>query len=302
MNILKKYWLLSTGCSSNPEWLYNYAGATCAAPTSIPGEYRIYITGRDNANRSIIGYAHWNVDQPGILYNFSEAPVLKLGAEGSFYESGTSYPNVFMYENECYLIFTGWIRGVTVPFYNNIGIARLCNKMGQFICESPFPLLPYSEDICLGTGSSCIKLNKGMYELYFTNFDSWFHADGKLYHKYSLRKQSSACPLRWTEKSRKLSTTLSNHIENICKPSFLDDVFLFCGRARDSDYSLYYGTMDATTNCVSNVNKVEFGEFSEIGRDNLGQSYPTGISERGRKFIIYSGNDYGSTGLGMIEV
>ena len=52
--------------------------------------YRIYFSGRDQLNRSLIGYAEININSPFNILRFSADPVLGLGALGCFDDNGVT--------------------------------------------------------------------------------------------------------------------------------------------------------------------------------------------------------------------
>ena len=302
MKVANRHWLIDQKMTAKPWWLQRYAGATCALATKNKGEFEIFISGRDHLNRSVIGSAYWNIDEPSLLYSFSTDPLLDLGPLGSFFDSGTSYPNVFQYGEDIFMIFTGWQRGVTVPFYNNIGISKYDAEKEKFIPCNYYPLLPPSNLEFTGTGSSSIKFENGMFSLYYTSFKEWNLRGGVPVHEYSIRKRVTSDPLNWSSESVEIKLDVDNRLKNICKPTFLEEKMFFCARPTDGDYSIFYATLDDERATLFQVNELHIDPKSVIDQDDVGQAYPTGITDGNKQFIIYSGNNYGKSGLGVLEL
>ena len=234
---MQKFKLISTGDDRYPFWLASHSGATSYYKKNELGEYYLLITGRDEYNRSVIGRATWSVNQPDTIYNFESEPVLELGPAGSFYDCGTSYPFVTKIGDKTVMYFTGWSRGGTVPFYNDIGVAVLNIKKGMFEVVSHAPLFKKSEIEYLGFGSMCVFNIEDTYSMIYANFKNWVSTPKKFYHEYSLFKRNSKDGFQWDNRGTEIKIPSDFQYDNICKPVVVKDHIYFCARKK---YRLFH--------------------------------------------------------------
>ena len=295
---MKNFKLISPGGKTLPIWLQSHAGAVAYYQKNNDGKFYILITGRDAYNRSVIGRAEWDANDPSKLINIEPEPVLKLGPLGSFYDSGTSYPYVIQINGKLIMYFTGWKKGVSVPFYNEIGMAKFNAHTNSFDVISHAPILSKSNDEFLGFGSMQVYLEGGCYHMIYASYDSWVSDKGVEYHKYNLRKRTSVDGLNWDSKGDPLIFADGSKIANICKPYLIDEEFYFCGRDQGNDYSIYTG--DLLDLNLSNQHRLPKYIF-ESDWNKLGQAYPTLLKYGEEKFMFYSGNQFGANGLGVIK-
>ena len=114
-------------------WLETFAGSACAVIRNDGPLFDLYITGRDEFNRSRIGHGIWSAETPDKILQLDDDPCLGLGKHGSFFDSGTSYPSVIKYKNKYLMYFTGWHQGKKTPFINSMGLAESKRQMAYFI-------------------------------------------------------------------------------------------------------------------------------------------------------------------------
>jgi len=75
----------------SPEGQHDWVTSHAMLPIAdrIDGDlYRIYFSGRDRSNRSLIGYVEVDINNPKKILKLSTEPVLGLGALGSFDDNG----------------------------------------------------------------------------------------------------------------------------------------------------------------------------------------------------------------------
>ena len=119
-----------------PDDKYNYLHVAGSVGVLKVGEtIWIYISGRNVSGQSLTGRARFNIKSMTVS-EYSRNEIIPLGKPGTFDENGTSYPSVFQFRNTYYLLYTGWIKGYHVPWYNSLGIAfskdgKSCSKLSE---------------------------------------------------------------------------------------------------------------------------------------------------------------------------
>ena len=297
MRIKNKWKLITPGQKNLPFWLNNFSGSSSLRRISNSSVFEIYITGRDEYNRSVIGKAMWDASNPGKLINIDSNPIMSLGPLGTFFDSGTSYPCVIEVGNEVYMYFTGWMQGISIPFYNNIGLSFM--QKDGFFKPKASPVIKLDDEDCFGSGSMQVIRNKEEFLMLYTSFKNWTIENNKPKHSYILKKTTSKDGIKWSNTREIVKLHKDFNFENICKPFLHEDDLFFCARNNDKDYSIF-----VVSNFFSNTSKPEKMNFNidSATWDSKGQAYPTVISFNEKKFIFYSGNNYGRGGMGVAEI
>ena len=84
---------------------------------------RVYFCSRDPQGRSQIGYAELALDPSVAFGPLSAEPVLRPGPLGAFDDAGVTTSCLVRLDGRAFLYYTGWSRGVSVPFYLGAGLA-----------------------------------------------------------------------------------------------------------------------------------------------------------------------------------
>lgn len=134
--------------------------------------YRVYFSGRDPLNRSLIGWADVDVTRPEQLLGLSEAPVLSLGSLGAFDDNGVS-PTWMINHGGCkYLYYFGWNKGSSVRAAEVSGLALSRDGGRTFHRHSRAPVIdrtdmePYQILVI-----SCILLEGGTWRMWYDSAD-----------------------------------------------------------------------------------------------------------------------------------
>src|SRR2546430_1700184 len=81
------------GLIFSPQGQHDWVSSHAMLPIAdrIDGDlYRIYFSGRDRGNRSLIGYVEVDINNPTKILKLATEPVLGLGALGAFDDNGVS--------------------------------------------------------------------------------------------------------------------------------------------------------------------------------------------------------------------
>ena len=107
--------------AEHPDW----SGTHAQVPTALlyPDRVRIYYADRDRSGKSFTTYLDLDRgDLKKIIYYHKE-PILPLGAPGTFDDDGMMPSFALRRDGLVYLYYSGWNRGMTVPYRNSVGIA-----------------------------------------------------------------------------------------------------------------------------------------------------------------------------------
>ncbi len=103
-------------------WMRTHATLPVAVPLDDV-TLRILFAGRDDSNRSRIGWIDVDARDPSTVRGVSEEPILPLGDRGTFDDNGMTPSCVVQSGSLTYLYYIGWNPQVTVSYRLSIGLA-----------------------------------------------------------------------------------------------------------------------------------------------------------------------------------
>ena len=115
--------------SGQHEWVQSHAMLPVA--DHIQGDiYRIYFSGRDKLNRSLVGYVEIDINNPKKILKLATEPVLGLGSLGAFDDNGVSPTCIVNLHDKKYLYYFGWNKGsnVRAAEVSGLAITGPCNR------------------------------------------------------------------------------------------------------------------------------------------------------------------------------
>ena len=103
--------------------------------------YRIYFSGRDALNRSLVGYIEIDINEPNKILKISKKPALGLGELGTFDDNGVTPSWIINHNGKKYLYYVGWNKRSTVRMAELTGLAVSTDGGESFKRVSRAPLL-----------------------------------------------------------------------------------------------------------------------------------------------------------------
>lgn len=260
----------------------------------------IYFTHRNQDNISKISKVDFDLNKKIILKN-SFIKILSENNYGYFDQDGVGYPSLVTHKKRDYLFYVGWIRNnkKLVPFQNRIGICKLVKKAKRLFST---PIIGLSEFDKFNTGSCYIKKINSKYIIYYTSFSNYKKINNKYRHVYSIKYATSSNLIHW-KKNKKFCIRLKKNEFAISKPSVIfykkKYHMWFCTRGKY--YKIGYAYSKNGINWIRDDKK-----FVVIGKkekwDSLARAYPSVIKHDRKLLMVYTGNHYGKTGIGMLEM
>ena len=282
-------------------WLFKpererYAAAPFAQ--HINGDYfRIFFTSRDTENRGHIQSVDAHIGHEIQCLHGTEKDVLHHGGVGAFDESGVTGSWITKYNGCNYLYYTGWTRGVTVPYYFYIG-AAVENTLG-FKRASVAPVIERSNDDPYLTASPCLMYDDGLWRMWYVSSVGREIVGDKCLPNYLIKASSSVHGGLWVRQGIVIDHKDPDEF-GISRP---------CVIKEDGIYKMWYsystgkyriGYAESTSPNSGWVRKDgEVGiDVSESGWDSDTIEYPFVFKHNGRTFMLYNGNNFGEDGFG----
>lgn len=280
-------------------WMHGYTGASFVR--TVGNELWMYVTGRDKQGESRIGIVRGIIeDDVWTTLSIDENPVLDLGEMGCFDESGVSYPWITEHNGDLYMYYVGWVAGSKNRFMVFIGLAKSTDNGLSFHRVSKAPVLDRTPSEPLGTGSCSVYIKDGVWKMYYTAYEPWITGGEQSIPVYNVKYAESLDGVHW-QRNGKAVLDFKNSGEHIIAkphPIFEDNMYKLWYCYRGHTYRIGYAESE---NGVDFVRKdADAGiDVSVEGWDSEMIEYPNLFDYQGKRYMIYCGNTYGKTGLGL---
>lgn len=293
---------LKHGLLIEPQGQAPWIGTHAALPVVLPaGDHqRVYFSSRDAQGRSHIGYAALALTTPDVPAVYSQGPVLSPGLLGAFDDAGVTPSCLVSHEGRLYLFYTGWTRGVSVPFYLYSGVAVSDDGGLSFARLSPAPLLDRIDVDPFLNASPWVLVDGGIWRMWYVSGTAWDLTDTGPRHHYHIKYAESANGQHWRRTGHVCLDYGAPDEYAFGRPCVVKDGDLYrmwyC--VRGSHYRLGYAeSADGLT--WTRRDDADALPTSADGWDAEMIAYPVVADISGRRLLLYNGNDYGRTGIGL---
>ncbi|MDH4439317.1 MAG: hypothetical protein QE284_02930 [Rhizobium sp.] len=284
--------------SNQKDWAVSHSAVPFAEHVS-DDIFKVYFTTRDAWNRSHTAYALMDITRPSKTLNIGENPVLAPGRLGTFDDSGAMGCWLTTAGENTYLYYQGWNLGVTVPFRNSIGVA-VRRDTGQFERLFEGPILDRTAREPHFTATPCVLEENGRWNMWYLSCVGWELEAGKPKHRYHIKHASSSNGLDW-DRSGHISIDFKNDSEYaISRPSVTKagDAWKMWYSFRGYRYRIGYAESDNGIDWERMDDHAGIN-VAETGWDSDMIEYPFVFHHGGATYMLYNGNDYGRTGIGL---
>jgi len=278
-------------------WAATHAALPMTEPDG-PDSWRVYVSLRDADGRARIGRTRLRLKPHPALDPLDAEPVLDLGALGTFDDSGVTSSCLVADGTRRLLFYTGWSRGVTVPFYLAAGLA-IGENDGPFRRLSAAPFLERTTADPLLTASPFVLRDSDRWRMWYVSATEWRATAGGPRHAYHVRYAESPDGLTWDRRGEVALDYTAPGEHAFSRPCVVRDNdrwrmwFAVRGdryviRAADSED----GRTWRRTDTAGLDPGPEAWECEMV-------AYPWIFDGHGARYMLYNGNDYGRTGVGL---
>ncbi len=281
-------------------WAASHAALPIADRRAGARDVRVYISARDEQGRAQIGYADWDPAAGGPAVRFSPAPVLGIGELGSFDDSGVTSSCIVSHAGRKYLYYTGWTRGVTVPFYLFVGLAISDDDGESYTRVSQAPILERSAVDPLLTASPYVLIENGLWRMWYVAARDWQMRGGEPRHYYHIRYAESRDGIAWDRRGLVCIDFVHPDEHAIARPCVIHDgdVYRMWYSWRGDRYRIGYAeSLDGLK--WTRLDDLAGLDVSPNGWDSDMVEYPFVFSSGDELLMLYNGNGYGKTGCGV---
>jgi|ERR1051326_345114 hypothetical protein len=282
---------------NNHPWMLTHA-ANPAAEHLHDNIFRLYFSCRDSDSRSYIAYADVDLGPPFVVLKVADHPLLAPGEIGTFDDSGVSFSCLTQIGGRKYLYYLGWNLGVTVPWRNSIGLAVYDPKTQTFERHGKAPLLDRSEADPYSISYPFILEDNGIYRMWYGSNLSWGREHNAMAHV--IKYAESVDALHWTRKGIIALTFKDASEYALSRPCVIKEhgQFKMWYSYRGETYRIGYAESADGISWTRKDEEVGI-DVSVSGWDSEMIEYPFVFEHKGERYMLYNGNNYGKTGIGL---
>ncbi len=279
-------------------WMLSHASVPIAEPLGND-LFRVYFTSRDDRNRSHTGWFVLDITRPGEVLDLSDEPVLAPGPLGAFDADGAMATWLVRHRERRFLYYIGWNRAVGVPFRNSIGLA-IADQPGTTFRRLAGPVLDRSPFDPYFVASQCVLIEEASWHMWYLSGLDWQGDPPQC--RYNLRYAVSRDGVDWM-RTGAVAVDFEHRGEiAIARPSVLRDGDLwrmwFCFRGKTFPYRLGYAESYDAVRWRRRDDDAGLA-VSEDGWDSEMICYPFVFDHAGARYMLYNGNGYGRSGIGL---
>ena len=283
-------------------WMSTVTGSSFGLPVEDGPLCDIYVTGRDDKNRSQIGIIRINLEAPDKILKIGSEALLPLGDLGAFDENGVAYPYLVKYDGKIRMYYVGWMPTVLTPCQTHIGLA-VQDADGKFRRVSRAPILERTNEDYLSMGSSCVIYDEGKFRMWYTSYLKWGKTANDPKHTYVIKYAESEDGIHWRRANQVCIDIHYDWEFAICRPTVIKS---------NRNYHMWYATRGEHYRIGYAFSKDGIGwtrrddlagiTASGSGWDSHAVAYPHVFECRGQFYMLYAGNEYGKDGLGLARL
>jgi len=261
--------------------------------------FRIYFSGRDDANISRIGYVVVDINNMSKILELSVLPIVDIGKLGSYDDNGVSPTCIISYDNKKYLYIMGWNKGSKVRAAEVSGLAISLDNGVTFERYSKAPVIdrtdnePYTILVI-----SCILIENGIWRMWYDSADYWINEN---LPRYNIKYAESTDGIHWTRKGIVSVNYKTKNETRVSRASVIRDGSVYkmwyCFALGTQGYNLGYAESKDGYQFERMDDKVGI-ELSKNGWDSEMMCYPNVFKHNEITYMLYCGNGYGRTGFG----
>lgn len=277
-------------------WMQSHA-MTPTVDTISPGLFKVYFSGRDEQNRSQIGFAV--VEAKGehlTVHEYSKEPVISIGELGCFDDNGVTPSSIVTVGSKKYFYFIGWNKGATVRMHLFGGLALSEDHGRTFQRYSKAPIIERNKVNPLLNTAPFVLHESGRWTMYYVSAVCWVHKD---LPRYNIQYAESADGMNWIREGHVCIDFKSPKENALARPFVIkeDGVYKMWFAHKGEDYRLGYAeSFDGKL--WERCDELAGLSVSSDGFDSQMVEYACVFEHEGVKFMLYNGNNYGYDGIG----
>ncbi len=268
--------------------------------------FRVFFSTRNSVGKSLTACIDLDKNNPSIIKQLYNQPVLDFGMPGTFDDDGVMPSYALQHEHKLYLYYSGWNQRVNVPYHNAMGLAVSQDEGLSFtrLYEGPIMDRIKTEPYLAVTPS--VYKDKNSWKMWYVSGIRWQLIEQKYEPVYVIKYAHSTDGVNW-ERPNLTCIEQAHENEAFSHPNVvkIDDTFhmWFCCRDshdyRDGSGSYKIGYATSFDGMSWQRKDAQAGiSPAEEGWDSKMICYPYVVKLGKKLMMFYNGNSFGKSGFG----
>tara|TARA_Y100000739_G_C20582080_1_gene453383 strand:+ start:135 stop:1058 length:924 start_codon:yes stop_codon:yes gene_type:complete len=260
---------------------------------------RIYYAPRDEESKSEIHCFEISLKKPKKILRTSDSALFKHGKIGAFDDSGITPGNIVEVNGIKRLYYTGWNLTVSVPMNNSIGVAEM-DSNNKFKRYGDGPILTRNLNEPYSCASPFVLFDDNKFKMWYASMDKWINTNEGPKHYYNIKYAESNDGLNWKREGIVAIDYENKNEYAFGRPFILkeDGIFKMWYSYRGDFYKIGYAESKDGIFWTRKDFCVGI-DISEKGWDSEMIEYPYIFDCNNKRYMLYNGNGYGKTGIGL---
>lgn len=280
------------------EGLMGTTHATLPVPVLFDDRVRVIYSARGGDGRSCGAWFDFQPDAPGSVLDAATSASLIPGRPGFFDDAGAMPSAAWWCGETLRLLYVGWNLSHSVPFRLAIGLAHSSDGGRSFVKQFDGPVADRSPvDPAFATGPFVLPGDR--LRMWYASCIEWVATDDGPRHRYHLKYAESDDGVQWEREGLVALDFEGEEEYAFSRPSVLIDEGAYCMwfSARGESYRIY--SAESRDGRAFTRRPGVALDVSPAGWDSQMTAYPAVFDWRGQRYMLYNGNDYGRTGIGL---
>jgi hypothetical protein len=264
--------------------------------------FRVYYSGRDRLGRSFISSFDLNIETLEIV-NDEFLVYLNYGKLGAFDDAGAVLFQILNVGEEDWMYYSGWTLASKVPFRFNIGLAKSQADRNLFQRFSEGPIVGQTVHDPYLAGAPWIIVENGIWKMWYISCTKWEIENDTPKHYYKVMYTESLDGINWNSERRVVIDFKDNDEFAIARPQVIieDNIYKMWYSYRGIHYKIGYAESYDGITWTRKDEEVNI-PVSKDGWDSEMICYGFVLSHMGQKYMLYNGNGYGKSGIGLAKI
>jgi len=277
-----------------------FSHAANPLPVHLGGDnYRVFFSGRDQENRSSVGYADVDISKK-IVVEVSTEPVFAYGPPDSFFSHGVSIGNCYEADGIRYILFMGWQCPGGQHWRGDIG-RLILKKDFSLSLDSSNPFLTTDAIDPVSLSYPWVFREHDLFHMWYGSTETWDAGNNEMLHiiKYAFSRNGHV----WEKTGSSLPYSLGR-AQAFSRPTLIgsrqEGYHMWFSYRSGSGQKYRIGYAKSSDLQHWHLCLEETGiDVSPSGWDSEMIEYPFVFDHKGDRYMLYNGNGYGKTGFGL---
>jgi len=260
--------------------------------------FRVFFSGRNANNKSSVGYVDIDIQALKVI-NVGSKTLFRYGEYESFYSHGVSIGNLYSANGSNYILFMGWQIKNKEHWRGDIGRLRLDNSERMIL--NPKKAFMSSDQVDpISLSYPWVIYDEGHYKMWYGSTVAWKTENKEMLHviKYATSDDGEYWEKHGLAIPFELGVAQAFSRPCVIKDSNGYHMWFSYRSGNGMSYRIGYSHSFDGLKWKNKLDEVGI-DVSKSGWDSEMICYPFVFDHKGKRYMLYNGNDYGKTGFGL---